>query len=144
MPKCVRNRCPSASGLGAQVLPESVPKCLRKTQLVACKAGLSTAGDALFRRLPKLRRIYASPVNASKLLGELMIALAPLVLELKVPTQRQVSFAQTALLALTGCQLREWKRGDRDDPEGVLLDLAAAALDPLARQVPHMLKSLLD
>ena len=48
------------------------PFAPRRLLLVACKAGLSTAGDALFRRLPKLRRIYASPVNASKLLGELI------------------------------------------------------------------------
>jgi len=75
----------------------------RRLLLVACKAGGWPAASSFFQKLPLLRRIYASPVNASKHLGELMIALVPLVLAVQAPTKRQVTAAQVAIVGLTGC-----------------------------------------
>jgi hypothetical protein len=53
-----------------------------------------------------------------------------------------VTWAQAAAVALTGRQIREWKRTtDHGDPAGVLLDIAAILADPYARQIPALLRS---
>ncbi|HMY20806.1 MAG TPA: hypothetical protein PKA58_30990 [Polyangium sp.] len=105
--------------------------------MIACKAGQWPAATVLFRKLPKLRRIFASPVNASKDLANFMIAMTPYLLEVKAPPDSIVRFGQGALIALTGRQVRQWMRDrDKDDPAGQLLDLAAQWFDPILRNVP--------
>jgi hypothetical protein len=115
----------------------------RRLMLVACQAGRWPAADLLFRKLPKLRRIYASPVNASVHVGQLMLAMLPALVHVKAPRNDVVRAAQAALAAITGVQVRQWVRGqDKDNPEGLFLDFAAQVLDPWVRQLPGALASL--
>lgn len=114
----------------------------RRLVLIACQAGQWPSARDLFLTLKKLRRIYASPVNARKNLAQFMLMLAPVLLEVKAPRAKQVTRAQIAALALTGGQIREWTRADTDRPEGLLLDLAAKALDPVAQAVPAALRKM--
>ena len=114
----------------------------RRLMLVACQAGRWPAAEQLFRRLPKLRRIFASPVNASFDLAQFMLGVVPYIVSVKAPRGKVVAWAQAAALALTGRQVREWKRTtDLGDPAGILLDLAAQMADPYARQLPALLRS---
>ena len=120
------------------------PFAPRRLILVACQAGRWPAARRLFSNLPKLRRIYASPVNASRGLAGLMLILAPYVVGVRAPKKDAVTYGQIAAMGITGCQVREWKRdADKDDPAGELLDFASQALDPYVRQVPGLLRSLL-
>lgn len=116
----------------------------RRLVLVACQAGRWLAANLIFNKLPLLRRIYASPVNASRDLGALMLALVPHVVGVKVPKKKHVQVAQVAAVALTGRQLRTWNRTDKDEPEGMLLDLAAQFLDQHARRIPAIIQQLLE
>jgi hypothetical protein len=110
--------------------------------LVACQAGRWPAAEELFRRLPRLRRIFASPVNASLDLAQFMIGVVPYLVGVRVPRGKAVSWAQAAAIALTGRQVREWKREtDMGDANGLVLDLLAQVADPYARQVPALLRS---
>lgn len=127
---------------------EAFARCMKPVRpkrllLIACEAGRWPAADTLFTKLPTLRRIYASPVRASKELGAFMLAVSPYLVGVKVPRPGVVSFAQAVALALSGGQVREWKRdADKGNEAGSLLDVAAVAADRLARQVPSLLRGL--
>lgn len=115
----------------------------RRLVLVACQAGRWPAANVLFTKLPKLRRIFASPVDASKDLANFMLLVVPYVVGVKAPTGTAVACAQAVAVALTGRQVREWRRDtDKGDSAGLLLDLAAQFADPIARQVPQILRGL--
>lgn len=115
----------------------------RRLLLVACQAGRADAGEALFCGLPALRRIYACPVNASRDFGTAMMVAIPYVVASRRPKDKHVTLAQAASVALTGRQLREWRRTtDKGNPNGVLHDLIADVTDPLAREMPRFLGSL--
>lgn len=116
----------------------------RRLVFVACQVGRWPAANQLFSKLPLLRQIYASPVNASRDLGELMLALVPHLVSVKAPKKKHVQLAQAAAVALTGRQLRRWMRSEKDDPEGLLLDLASVLLDRSARHVPEALRRLIS
>lgn len=116
----------------------------RRLLLVACRAGRWPAAQVLFQKLPKLRRIFASPVNASKALGNLMLWAVPYLLEVKSPRDKVVQYGQVAAAVLTGGQIRQWRRTrDKDNPEGVLLDVAAQIFEPHIRQLPEAIRSLI-
>lgn len=118
------------------------PFAPRRLMLIACQAGRWPAADQLFKKLPKLRRIFACPVNASLDLAQFMIGVVPYIVAVRAPRGKAVSWAQAAAIALTGRQVREWKRGtDMGNAEGLLLDLLAQAADPYARQIPALLRS---
>lgn len=91
----------------AQLLKPFKP---RRLLLVACQTGRANAGEALFCSLPQLRRIYACPVNASKDFGTAMMVAIPYVVSERRPKDRHVAWSQAASIALTGRQLREWRR----------------------------------
>lgn len=115
----------------------------RRLMIIACKAGQWPAATILFRKLPKLRRIFASPMNASKNLANFMLAMIPYLLEVKAPRDSIVRYGQMASIALTGRQVRQWIRDrDKDDPGGALLDLAAQWFDPLLREIPRSLQAI--
>lgn len=114
----------------------------RRLLLVACKAGRWDPGEALFTRLPKLRRIFACPVNASKDFGALMLLAVPYVVALRRPPDPHVTWSQILSVAATGRQLREWRRtADAGNPKSAVFDLIADLADPIARQVPSALVS---
>ena len=114
----------------------------RRLVLVACQAGQWPSARDIFLKLKKLRRLYASPVNARKSLAQFMLALAPVLLEVRVPRAKHVTWAQTAAIALTGGQIREWTRADMDSSDGLLLDLAAKMFDPVFRSIPATLRQM--
>jgi hypothetical protein len=108
----------------------------RRLMLIACSAGRWPAANVLFRKLSTLRRIYASPVNASKHLASLMLWCVPYLLKVKAPPKSSVTYAQLTAMLLAGGQIREWHRTrDKDNPEGILLDLMAQLADPLLRKL---------
>lgn len=115
----------------------------KRLMLVACQGGRWPAATILFRKLPKLRRIFASPVNASKDLATLMLAMVPYLLEVKAPKDRVVRAGQLVSIALTGRQVRHWMRSrDKDNPAGLLLDDAAQFADPYLRRAHGVLASM--
>ncbi len=115
----------------------------RRLLLVACKAGRWDAGEALFTDLAQLRRIYACPVNASKDFGALMVFAVPYVVAERRPDDKIVTWAQIAAIAMTGRQLREWRRTtDKGNPDSAVFDLIADLADPVARKVPETLLSI--
>lgn len=108
----------------------------RRLMLIACSAGRWPAANVLFRKLSTLRRIYASPVNASKDLANLMLWCVPYLLKVKAPPVSAVRYAQLVAAVFTGSQIREWRRTrDKDNPEGILLDLMAQLADPYVRRL---------
>ena len=107
----------------------------RRLVLVACQAGRWPAANVLFKKLPKLRRIIASPVNASKDLATLMLAIVPYLVEVKAPSGNMVLRAQALLTAATGRQVRHWMRKDKDDPAGLLLDFASLKAHPIIQDL---------
>ena len=114
----------------------------RRLLLVACKAGRWAAGEALFAPMPKLRRIFTCPVNASKDFGALMLFAVPYVVAERRPKDRHVTWSRIASIAATGRQLREWRRTtDAGTPDSAIFDLIADLADPVARQVPSALLS---
>lgn len=115
----------------------------RRLLLVACKAGRWDAGEALFGSMARLRRIFACPVNASKDFGALMLFAVPYVVAERRPKDRHVVWSQAASVAVTGRQLREWRRTtDKGNPESAVFDLLADLADPVAREVPGALLSV--
>lgn len=114
----------------------------RRLVLIACRAGQWPSARDIFPTLKKLRRLYASPVNATKDLAQFMLALAPVLLEVKGPRAKHVTWAQAAAVALTGGQIREWMRSDMENPDALLLDFAAKLLDPMVRSVPAALRQI--
>jgi hypothetical protein len=114
----------------------------RRLLLVACKAGRWDAGEALFAPMPQLRRIFACPVNASKDFGSLMLFAVPYVVAERRPKDKHVAWSQVASIAITGRQLREWRRTtDKGNPDIAVFDLIADLADPIAREVPYALIS---
>lgn len=111
----------------------------RRLLLVACRAGRWDAGEKLFSALRDLRRIFACPVNASKDFGKLMLFAVPYVVANRRPRDKDVRMSQLASVAMTGRQLREWRRTDRANPDSALFDVLADVVDPLAREVPQAL-----
>ncbi len=114
----------------------------RRLLLVACQAGRWNAGEALFAAMPKLQRIFACPVNASKDFGALMLLAVPYVVAERRPKDQHVRWSQFAAIAMTGRQLREWRRRtDKGNPDSVIFNLLADVADPVAREVPSALLS---
>jgi hypothetical protein len=114
----------------------------RRLLLVACKAGPWDAGEALFTPMAQLRRIFACPVNASKDFGALMLFAVPYVVAERRPKDRHVAWSQVAAIAITGRQLRDWRRTtDEGNPDSAIFDLIADLADPVAREVPSALMS---
>jgi hypothetical protein len=114
----------------------------RRLLLVACRAGRWDAGEALFAAMPQLRRIFACPVNASKDFGALMFFAVPYLVAERRPKDRHVTWSQIASIAVTGKQLREWRRTtDKGNPDSAIFDLLADVADPVAREVPSALLS---
>jgi hypothetical protein len=114
----------------------------RRLLLVACKAGRWDAGESLFVSMLQLRRIFACPVAASKDFGALMLFAVPYVVAMRTPRDRDVMWSQIAAVAVTGRQLREWRRcTDKGNPDSAILDLLADLADPVARTVPSALRS---
>jgi len=98
----------------------------RRLLLVACKAGRWDAGEALFRAKPRLRRIFACPVNASRDFGALMLFSVPYVVAERAPRDKHVFWSQVTSIASTGRQLREWRRTtDKGNPDSSVFDLLA-------------------
>lgn len=114
----------------------------RRLMLVACQAGRWPAASILFKKLPMLRRIFASPVNASKDLATLMIGVVPYLVEVKAPPGSVVFKAQGWFMALTGGQVRHWMRKDKDDPAGLLLDFASQKAHPVIQELHGALRKL--
>jgi len=117
----------------------------RRLLLVACKAGRWDAGEALFGSMSQLRRIFACPVNASKDFGAFMLFAVPYVVAERRPSDKYITWSQVTAIAVTGRQLREWRRvTDKGKPESAVFDLIADLADPLAREVPTALRSALN
>jgi len=112
----------------------------RRLALIACRAGRALPSRVLFSALPKLRRIFATPVLADRVQGQVMLALLPYILERKVPPRTALRTVQAGLALLRGRQLWEWRRTDfernRDDPFAPLVE------DMLADIGGHLLGQL--
>lgn len=116
----------------------------RRLLLVACRGGRWDAGESLFAAMPRLRRIFACPVNASRNFGALMLLLVPYVVANRRPKDKHVLCSQVAAIAATGRQLREWRRTtDKGNPESLMFDFLADLADPWARKVPAIVGALL-
>lgn len=115
----------------------------KRLVLVACEGGKWLAATVLFGKLPKLRRIFASPVNASKDLATVMLGMVPYVLEVKAPRDNAVRVGQAVSIAVTGGQIRQWKRNDKDNPNGLVLDGIAQVVDPYLREARKKIVSIL-
>lgn len=110
------------------------PFAPRRLVLVACRAGRALPSRTLFAGLPTLRRLYATPVLASRLQGEMMIALLPHIAARKIPSRELLRAMQGGLALLQGRQLWEWRRTDyeRDKHDPLMpfiQDLFALAAD---------------
>ena len=117
----------------------------RRLLLVACRGGRWDAGESLFRAMPRLRRIFACPVNASKGFGAFMLLAVPYVVANRRPRDKHVRLSQVAAIAATGRQLREWRRTtDKGNPDAAVFDLLADLADPVARKVPEVLGALAE
>ncbi len=114
----------------------------RRLLLVACKAGRWNASNALFAAMPKLQRIFACPVNASRDFGALMLfAVLHVVAERRLK-DRHVMWWQVASIVTTGRQLREWRRTtDAGNPDSAIFDQITDFAAPCARQVSSAFKS---
>jgi hypothetical protein len=122
-----------------------VPFKPRRLLLAACQAGRYQAGEALFRANPTLRRIFACPVDATKEFANMMLLAVPWIVSERRPRNDHVVWSQVAAVVLTGRQLREWRRTtDGGQPDRSLLDFVSVAVDPLARSVPGIAKSILS
>ena len=102
----------------------------RRLMFVACKAGRALPSRAIFSVLTKVRRIFATPVLANRLQGQVMISLLPHILGRPVPSRDLLRSVQAGLVVLQGRQLWEWRRVDfernRHDPlRPILEDLFA-------------------
>lgn len=112
--------------------------------MLACEAGNWPAAKVLFGKLPRLDRVFASPVLASKDFGEFLMLAMPVIAFNGFPDAGVITLMQATSVATTGGQLRHWTRSDMNDPDGTLLDLLARAGDPLAQQIPSILRELLS
>jgi hypothetical protein len=108
----------------------------RRLVLVTCEGGVSPAANALFDGLRDLRRIYATPSFASRKLGSLLFALAPLLVVEKAPSKTTVLAVKAALFTLTGEELRQWLRSrDHGNPDGLIVDALSRAAAPLVKEL---------
>jgi hypothetical protein len=103
------------------------PFAPRRLLMIACQAGRWPAAAKFFRRLPHLQRIYASPTNVKVDLATLMLGILPYILSTKSPSSDVILGAKVVALALTGSQLREWKRNDHRGRMDLLEDLVECA-----------------
>jgi len=116
----------------------------RRLMMVACKAGRWPAANVLFKKLPRLRRIFASPVLTGRDQGALMVAMLPLLLAVKAPSDDAVLGLQALVMGSTGGQVRQWMRNrDKDNPDGLVLDGLSQLLEPVTRDVPNILAAIL-
>jgi hypothetical protein len=83
----------------------------RRLAVVACLAGQYLPMGRIFAGLPKVRRIYATPVLANRVLGTVMMLLLPYLLEHVIPERDMLRYLQVGL-ALDGRELWEWRRVD--------------------------------
>lgn len=113
----------------------------RRLILIACKAGVWPAARDLFTALPGLGHIYACPVNASKDLAAILIAVALMAIDGALPSK--VALTVQGLAAVTaGGQVRWWARKDMNDPAGQVLDLLSMLVDPAVRDLPSFVRGL--
>ncbi len=98
------------------------PFAPRRLVLIACKAGSQPAATLLFRRLPSLRRIYASSTNVSRDLATFMLGFLLYLTPTKTPARDVILTAQAASLGLTGIHVREWRRGFGGEIQGTQFD----------------------
>jgi hypothetical protein len=113
----------------------------KRLMLVACEAGRWPAANALFTKLSTLNHVFASPVNASKDLATLMMAIVPYLVTVKGVRSPAVLKAQKWAVVLTGRQVRHWTKKDKNDPDGLLLDFASQAADPVIRGIHGVVRS---
>jgi hypothetical protein len=74
----------------------------------------------------------------------MMLFAVPYVVANRRPSASDVALSQLAALGVTGRQLREWCRTtDKDNREGLVLDLLADFADPIAQQLPGILGTML-
>jgi len=83
----------------------------KRLAIVACRAGQAAPVGRLFARLPKLRRVYATPARANRRMGSVMVLLLPYLVERPVPPRDLLRLLQVGF-ALDGRQLWEWRRTD--------------------------------
>lgn len=115
----------------------------RRLLLAACQAGKWSPGQAFFVANPLLRRIFACPVNASKDFATMMLFAVPYVVANRRPRDKDVLWSQLATVGVTGRQLREWRvTKDKGNIEGIVYDMLADLADPIARQMPGALGSI--
>jgi hypothetical protein len=115
----------------------------RRLLIAACKAGRWMPAQALFHANPRLRRIYACPVNASKQFASMLLFAVPYVVANRRPRDADVLWSQIGAIGLTGRQLREWRvTKDKNNPRALVYDLFADFADPIARQMPGALGEL--
>jgi hypothetical protein len=88
--------------------------------LVACEAGRSTCGRALFQAMPTLDRILACPTLATKQFGGVAMALLGGASDEWLDARRNV-LAQLVTGATTGQLLVTWFREDLEDPASALV-----------------------
>lgn len=115
----------------------------RRLLLAACQGGRWSPGQALFVANPLLRRIFACPVNASKDFATMMLFAVPYVVANRRPRDKDVLWSQLTAIGVTGRQLREWRvTKDKGSIEGIGYDMLADLADPIARQMPGALGSI--
>jgi len=101
--------------------------------LVACEAGRSSPAKALFTGLPRLSRVYASPVLMTKAQAMLLFESLPVLLGVNPPSSEDLRWQRFRLGMRAGGQVFEWTPQDMDQPEGNdMFDwLADKAKEPL-------------
>ena len=73
----------------------------------------------------------------------MMLFAVPYVVANRRPRDKDVLWSQIAAIGVTGRQLREWRATeDKDNPQGIVYDLLADFGDPIARQMPGALGSI--
>ena len=100
--------------------------------LAACKAGKSAAVGNLFKAIPTLKQIYASPAVLYKTQTSALGLLIMLLVQQGKIDDEQSEVARVLNYALHGGQIYRWKRretGPGEELKGCLLDSVAALLD---------------
>jgi hypothetical protein len=116
----------------------------RRLLLAACRAGRWDAGEALFTGNRNLTRILACPVSASRDFAALMLVAVPCVVANRTLQNKHILWSQLVALGATGRQLREWRvTSDKGSPDAAVFDIVADLLDPVARQLPAAIQSVL-
>ncbi len=76
----------------------------RRLAIIACLAGQFTPTGKIFASLQKVRRIYATPALANKMLGTVMVLALPYLLDHPIPDRNMLRALQVGL-AFAGRQL---------------------------------------